>query len=138
MNKKIESKTNELINFVDRFSMYDSVFNEYLNTMTLINEKKSLMFENFNTLSRNYRKNVQIFAAEALTLSKSLQQELDVKSFNEIICSLSAYVKYLNEIWGCVDFDKDIMDSAQQQAILKKIINERNRLSLSIQLATVR
>lgn len=137
MNKKIEEKTSELINFVDRFSMYDSVFSEYLNTMILIHEKKSLMFENFKTLSCNYRKNVQIFASEALTITKSLQKELDKNSFNDIICSLSSYVKHLNEIWGCVDFERDEMNYAKHQIMLKKIIEERNKLNLSIQLATM-
>ncbi|GKQ42642.1 hypothetical protein RD055328_05650 [Companilactobacillus sp. RD055328] len=129
--------TKDMIFLVERFAMYDDVFKEYLNTLKLIDEGKALMFENFQSLSRNYRKNVQVFASEALLIMKKLNERIDSYSLQKIATGISNYINGLNEILTCIDLQTEVLDQAKQNEIMMKIENAKNELCNSIKEASI-
>lgn len=125
--------TEDLMHFVDRFAMYDDVFTEYINTLQLIDEGKTLMFENFQMLSRNYRKNVQVFASESLRMMRTLQVKLDAQSLHKIARDLSEYINELNNVFTCVDLNDQSVNYVAHEKTILNIKNAKSNLCYSIQ-----
>lgn len=124
--------TKDMIHLVERFAMYDDVFNEYLNTLKLIDDGKALMFENFQNLSRNYRKNVQVFSSEALKLVKGLSNCLDRKSLNQLATGLSNYINELNQVFTCVDIENQLLDQQAHVKTMNRLEVAKSELCFSI------
>ncbi|MGR3741733.1 hypothetical protein [Companilactobacillus sp. DQM5] len=132
------SITQDLINFVDKFATYDLVFNEYMETMKKISDGKALMFENFQTLNCNYRKNVQLFTSETIKTIKILQKKIDSTSLNEIIKSLNDYISELNKVTNCVDENSQSLDLIKHKLIVANVQNAKNNLFNSLQMISSR